>query len=121
VRLPIRGLLDLCQRRPFGPSDQFQDLGTLALSARGVLASLAGAGLAFLPALASFLGAALILPPLAAFWPLGAPFFWVAPFFEEAFSGATCAPCSATVAAFSVILASAFVMGVAFFLRLVGA
>ena len=47
------------------------------LSARGVLASLAGAGLAaFLPALASFFGAALALPPLAVFWPLGAPFFW---------------------------------------------
>jgi hypothetical protein len=28
----------------------------------------------------------------------------LAPFFEEAFSGATCAPCSATVAAFSVIV-----------------
>jgi hypothetical protein len=24
---------------------------------------------------------------------LGVPFFWVVPFFEEAFSGATCAPC----------------------------
>jgi len=41
---------------------------------------------------------------------LGAPFFRVAPFFEEAFSGATCAPCSATPTAFSVIVASAFVM-----------
>src|SRR5258708_3612479 len=79
------------------------------LSARGVLASLACAGLAFLPTLA-FFGVAFVLLPLAAFWPLGAPFFWVALFFEEAFSGATCAPCSATVAAFSVILASAFVM-----------
>jgi len=49
------------------------------LSARGVLASLAGVGLAFLSALASFLGDALALPPLAAFWLLGAPFFWVAP------------------------------------------
>ena len=42
------------------------------LSARGVLASLAGAGLAaFLPALASFFGAALALPPLARFLALG--------------------------------------------------
>src|ERR1700720_4322669 len=75
------------------------------LSERGVLA-----GLAFLTALASFFREAFALPPLAAFWPLGAPFFWVAPFFEEAFCGATCAPCSATVAAFSVIVTSAFVM-----------
>jgi len=45
-------------------------------SARGVLASLGRAGLvAFLPALAAFFA----LAPLAAFWPLGAPFFWVAP------------------------------------------
>ena len=58
------------------------------LSGRGVLASLAGAGLAaFLPVLASFLGAGLVLPPLVAFWPLGAPFFWVAPFFEEVVCG----------------------------------
>ena len=42
--------------------------------------------------------AALVLPPLALFWPLGAPFFELASFFEEAFSGATCAPCSATAA-----------------------
>src|SRR5450631_716277 len=79
------------------------------LSARGVLASLALAGLAALfPALAPF-GEAVALP-FPAFWPLGAPFFWLAPFFEEAFFGATCAPCSATVAAFSVTVASAFVM-----------
>src|SRR5579862_3195912 len=77
------------------------------LSARGVLASFFGAGLvALLPALASFFA----LAPLAAFWPLGAPFFLVAPFFDEAFSGATFAPRSATAAAFSVVVASAFVM-----------
>jgi hypothetical protein len=29
---------------------------------------------------------------------LGAPFFVLAPFFEEAFSGATWAPCSVTAA-----------------------
>jgi hypothetical protein len=34
------------------------------------------------PALAFFFGTALALP-LAAFWLLGAPFFWVAPFFED--------------------------------------
>jgi hypothetical protein len=45
------------------------------LSARGVLAfSLARAAFAgFLPALASFFGEASALPPLAGFWPLGAP------------------------------------------------
>ena len=75
------------------------------LSARGVLASLASAGLAFLPAWASFFR----LVALAPFLPLGAPFFGLAPFFEEAFSGATFAPCSATAAAFSVVVASAFV------------
>ena len=81
------------------------------LSAHGVLASLAWAGLvAFLVAFASFFGAEAGALTLAAFWLLGAPFFWVAPFFEEVFSGATCAPCSATVAAFSVIVASAFVI-----------
>src|SRR6476469_3176620 len=69
------------------------------LSARCVLDSVARAGLAaFLPALASFFGAVLGLPPLAVFWPLGAPFFGLASFFEEAFSGATFAPCSATMA-----------------------
>src|SRR5262245_34448071 len=79
------------------------------LSARGLLASLAGAGLAaFLPALVSFFGAAgWGLLPLAVFWPLGASFFWLAPFFELVVSGATGAPCSATVAAFSVVLATA--------------
>ncbi len=44
------------------------------LSARGALASLVWAGLAFLLALASFFREALALPFLAAFWPLGAPF-----------------------------------------------
>src|SRR5688572_13674565 len=79
------------------------------LSAWGVLAFLAGAGLAaFLPALAPFFGAAgLVLAPLAAFWPLGARFFWVAPFFGDALSGASCAPRSATLAA---VVVSAFVM-----------
>src|SRR5688572_7546621 len=71
------------------------------LSARGALAFLVAAGFAaFFAALASFFGAAaFVLAPLAVFWPLGAPFFWVAPFFEGAFSGAPCEPCSATLAA----------------------
>ncbi len=86
--LPIRGFHDLGQARPLRPPDQFQDLCALALGARRAV-SLAGAGLAFLPALA--------------------PFFWLAPFFEEVFSGATCPPCSATVAALSLIVASTFV------------
>src|ERR1700689_3893965 len=78
------------------------------LSARGALASFLRAGLAaFLDA---FFGAALALAPLAVFWPLGAPFFWVAPFFEGAFSGATCAPCSATAAALVVSVGSWFFM-----------
>jgi hypothetical protein len=41
---------------------------------------------------------------------LGAPFFWLAAFFEAAFSGATCAPCSATAAVSVVLVASAFFM-----------
>src|SRR5215472_16964888 len=71
------------------------------LSGRGALASLAAGLAAFLLGLASFFGvAALVLAPLAVFWPLGASFFWLAPFFEEAVSGATGAPCSATAAVF---------------------
>src|ERR1017187_1959904 len=60
---------------------------------------------------AVFLGAvALALPPLALFWPLGAPFFVLAPFFEGAFSGATFAPCAATAAAVSVVAAFSVVI-----------
>src|SRR5260370_5260749 len=47
--------------------------------------------------------------PLPAFLPLGA-LLLAAPFFEEAFSGATCAPCAATAAVLSLIVTSAFVM-----------
>jgi hypothetical protein len=61
------------------------------LSARGVPASLVGAG-------------------LAAFLLALAPFFGVAPFFEEDFSGAAGAPCSATVAVCSVVVASTVFM-----------
>src|SRR4051812_15623076 len=70
------------------------------LSARGAVALVGWPFATFLLALAFFFGeAALVFPPLAAFWLLGAPFFWVGVFFEEAFSGATVAPCSARVAA----------------------
>jgi hypothetical protein len=80
------------------------------LSARGALVFFADAGLA------PFFGAAaLALPPLAVFWPLGAPFFWLAPFLEEAFSGATCAPGSVTAAALSGLV-SVLVMVVLVFL-----
>src|SRR5215472_8075458 len=65
---------------------------------------------AFLPAFTSFFGTGLVLLPLAALWPLGAPVFWLAPFFEDAVSSATVAPGSATATAFSVVVASAFVM-----------
>src|ERR1035441_4637551 len=64
-----------------------------AFAAFGALAVLAGV---------AFLGwdaaAALGLAALAFFWLLGAPFLWLATFFEPAFSGATAAPCVATTA-----------------------
>src|SRR5271165_7669880 len=83
-------------------------------NSRGTLASFTLA--AFLLAtfsLACFFGAALAC--LAAFFApllaLGAPFFWLAAFFEAAFSGATCAPCSATAAdSVVVVVASVSVM-----------
>src|SRR5436190_1579491 len=81
------------------------------LSARGVLAFLPAGLAAFLPVLAFFFAAGFVLAPLATRWPLGAPFCWLAAFFEAAFSGATVAPCSATLAAVSVaLLASACFM-----------
>jgi hypothetical protein len=59
---------------------------------------------AFLLGLAAFFGrAALDLPPLAVFRPPGAPFFWEPPSFRRAYSGATCAPRSATAAAWAVV------------------
>ena len=45
---------------------------------------------------------------LAVFLALGAPFFWVAPFFPAGFAGATCALWVATLAAVSLV--SEFVM-----------
>ena len=128
VGLPIRGFLDLGEAGALGSPNQRQDLRALALGARRA-GFLGGRGLRGLfTGLGVLLGRGLALPPLAAFWPLGAPFFWVAPFFERAFSGATgvlcsatVAVCSATAAAFSVVLASAFFMVVNPFLRLVSA
>src|ERR1039457_4038607 len=85
-------------------------------NSRGTLASFTLA--AFLLAgfsLAGFFGAALacLAAFLAAFWPLlalGAPFFWLATFFEVACSGAAFAPCSATAAVSVVLVASFFIV-----------
>src|SRR4051794_11697604 len=97
-----------CQSVAFMISVRVAPLGRLImarilaplLSDRGVVALAALRLAAFLPLLADFLVAAgLVLPPLAFFWPVGAPVFRVACFFEAAFSGATVAPCSATLAA----------------------
>src|SRR2546429_490736 len=92
------------------------------LSARGA-AAFARAGLpafSFLPPLVGLPGAVAFVALLAVLWALDAPFFWLTPFFEGAFSGATLAPCSATAAALS--FASAFVMCCGYpFLRVVRA
>jgi hypothetical protein len=81
------------------------------LSVRGVVTRLASAGLtAFLLGLGSFFGVAAVGLPLADFSLLGAAFFWLAPFLEGAFSGATAALYCATAAAFSLAVASAIVM-----------
>jgi hypothetical protein len=107
VRLPISRLLDLGQGRSLGPPDQFQDLCALALGPRRA-GFLGGAGFAALtPVLPSFFREALALP-LARFWPLGRALL------REVSFGATCAPCSAAVAAFSVIVASVLVIVVPF-------
>jgi hypothetical protein len=58
----------------------------LARGAAALRPGLAALLLAFAPTLAAFFGAGpLALAPclasLAVFWPLGAPFFWLAPFF----------------------------------------
>jgi hypothetical protein len=66
------------------------------------------AAFSFLAPLVRLPGATAFVAPLAALWPLGAPFFWLAAFFEGAFSGAVLGACSATVAALSLV--SAFVI-----------
>src|SRR5215471_9154140 len=79
------------------------------LSARGALDSLSATVFAaFFAVLAVFFGAG--LPDFAPFLALGTCFLGLVPFFEEALAGATVRPCSATAAAFSVVVASAFVM-----------
>src|SRR6202167_4451564 len=78
--------------------------------ARPIIAMILAPLLSARGALASLLRAGLVLAPLAAFSPLGAPPFLVAPFFEGAFSGATGAPCSATAAAWVVSVAWLFFM-----------
>src|SRR5215472_1592250 len=87
------------------------------LSARGALSSFAGA---FFEAFPGFL-VAVGLAALPGFWPLGALFFGLAPFFEAALVDATVAPCSATPEATSVVVASAFVMWFLSFRRLIRA
>jgi hypothetical protein len=81
------------------------------LSARGAVALRSDLAADFLLALACFLGAAAFVLFLA----LGAPFFWLAPFFEGAFPGATVAPCSATAAALSLVSALVMVFLVVLF------
>ena len=71
--------------------------------------AIAGLGLCGLDLEAVLLGGGREEAPNAVGLPIRG-FFWVAPFFEDAFSGATVAPCSATVAGFSVAVASALVM-----------
>src|ERR1700722_2379513 len=70
------------------------------LSARGVVLLARWSFAGFLLARAFFFGAgALAFPAFGGLVALGAAFFWLVRFFAEAFSGAPCAPCSATVAA----------------------
>jgi hypothetical protein len=89
VFLPIRVFRDLGQSRPLGSPDQFQDLGALALGARRA-GFLGVGGFGFRAGLGVLLRRGLCFAPLALLWLLGAPFFGLAPFFEEAFSGTTC-------------------------------
>jgi hypothetical protein len=116
VGLPGRGFHDLGEGGTLGPLQQCQDGGGLA-----ALANTRAFGFgAFLGALAAFLAGgaflglavlvALGLPALTIFWRLGAPFFALAAFFEEAFSGATVTPCPATAPAVSVVAAFSVVI-----------
>src|ERR1039457_1694028 len=72
--------------------------------------SMATTWAAFLDGVAFLAVLGLGLPPLAALWALGAFFLGLAPFFEEAFSGATVAPCAATAATVSVVAAFSVVI-----------
>jgi len=93
VRLPSRGFHDLGQHPAAGLLQQVQDLGGFAALAHAVSFRLRGLGcFGGLLGRGRFLGrGGLVLLPLALFWLLGARFFEVAVFFEEAFSGATAA------------------------------
>jgi hypothetical protein len=99
VSLPVGGLHYLRQGGTLSAGDHRQDLRALAL----------GSGRGCLPCgfngLLAGLRAGLGLARFAVILALSAPFFWLAPFFEVAFSGATCPPCAPTVAALSVVSA----------------
>jgi len=88
---------------PLGPANQRQDVCALALGARRAR-FLGVGGFGLLAAVLPSYGA--LAFPLARFWPLAA-LLVVAPFFEEAFSGATCGALFRDGAAFSVIVAAA--------------
>jgi hypothetical protein len=109
--LPVRGLLDLCQAGALWPADQFQDLCALALRAglAGFLGGRSGLG-RFLTGLGFLLrrgGRGFGF--LGGFLALGRVLL-LAAFLEEAFSGATFAPWSATVAVSSVVVATVFMV-----------
>src|ERR1017187_5757009 len=123
VRFPLMKprMLWFCQSVALAISASVAPLGrrrrsrTIAFfeNSRGTAASFTlGAFLLATFSLACFFGATLAC--LAAFFApllsLGAPFFWLAAFFATAFSGATCAPCSATAADSVVLVVSAFFM-----------
>jgi len=103
VRLPIRGRPDLGQGRALGVQSA-PGSSPLAVGVRrccllgmcGLSGLLVGLGLLLRRGCRGL--------PLAGLWRLGAACFGLAPFFEEAFSGATVAPCGATTAAFSALL-----------------
>jgi hypothetical protein len=115
--LPGRCFHDLGQGRTLGPADQIQYPRAFAFGAgcAGVLR--AGGFGSLLARVGILLRRGLGFTTLGGFLPLGAPFFWLEPFFEEAVSGATVTPCSATAATASMLLASAFVMVVNPFMR----
>src|SRR5262249_35175825 len=82
--------------RPINPR-----IWTPLLSARGAAACLARAAWPAFGAFDFLFRAAWVLPPAAVFWRCGAPFVWLAPFFAEAWAGATGAAGAATLAAVS--------------------
>ncbi len=103
--LPIRCFIISARVAPLGRRISARIFAPL-LSARGVLASLAWAGLAFVPALALFFG----LVDLAPFLALGAPFFWAGTLLRGGLIWRDVRALFRRVAVLSVIVASAFVM-----------